>query len=81
MLNINVLGTNWTVKLLAQNLVNNNTPGSVFAISGLSANRHYVTSRRLTRRISLHEVKLSSVNEFLDEIECIVKHGTQSTNQ
>lgn len=41
-LNINVLGTYWTIKLLAQHLVDTKTPGSIVAISSINGQGMYV---------------------------------------
>jgi NAD(P)-dependent dehydrogenase (short-subunit alcohol dehydrogenase family) len=41
-LNVNVLGTYWTVKLLAEHLVNTKSPGSIVAISSMNGQGLYV---------------------------------------
>jgi NAD(P)-dependent dehydrogenase (short-subunit alcohol dehydrogenase family) len=41
-LNVNILGTYWTVKLLAEHLVNTKTPGSIVAISSMNGQGIYV---------------------------------------
>lgn len=41
-LNVNILGTYWTVKLLAEHLVNIKTPGSIVAISSMNGQGLYV---------------------------------------
>ncbi|RSL52972.1 hypothetical protein CEP54_010615 [Fusarium duplospermum] len=40
--NVNVLGTFWAAKLLAQHLVETNTPGSIVAIASINAQGRYV---------------------------------------
>ncbi|EXL97780.1 hypothetical protein FOIG_10099 [Fusarium odoratissimum NRRL 54006] len=41
-LNVNVMGTYWTIKLLAQHLVETKTPGSIVAIASINAQSLYV---------------------------------------
>ncbi|KAL5589822.1 hypothetical protein FOVSG1_011689 [Fusarium oxysporum f. sp. vasinfectum] len=41
-LNVNVMGTYWTIKLLAQHLVETQTPGSIVAIASINAQSLYV---------------------------------------
>ncbi|KAI3580340.1 hypothetical protein IWW34DRAFT_695154 [Fusarium oxysporum f. sp. albedinis] len=41
-LNVNVIGTYWTIKLLAQHLVETKTPGSIVAIASINAQSLYV---------------------------------------
>ncbi|KAJ6084959.1 hypothetical protein N7499_004588 [Penicillium canescens] len=41
-LNVNVLGTYWTLKLLAEHLVNTKSPGSIVAISSMNGQGLYV---------------------------------------
>lgn len=41
-LNINILGTFWTIKLLARHLVDTKTPGSIVAISSINGQGMYV---------------------------------------
>ncbi|RBA18096.1 hypothetical protein FPRO05_11112 [Fusarium proliferatum] len=42
LLNVNVMGTYWTIKLLAQHLVETKTPGSIVAIASINAQSLYV---------------------------------------
>ncbi|XEV01217.1 hypothetical protein FSHL1_006504 [Fusarium sambucinum] len=41
-LNVNIMGTYWTIKLLAQHLVDTKTPGSIVAIASINAQGIYV---------------------------------------